>query len=135
MTPTSPPTGPGPASPTEIEATARQLTNELVLVSKDLLTQSANPKLPQLSQLLMRRGKLLEELGRLRTDAIPEASRATLRETLVQCQNMDETIAVNLASHRNELGDQLRSLKDTHALLDKYRAGAREGQGSITEEA
>ncbi|HEY9687065.1 MAG TPA: hypothetical protein V6C52_08835 [Coleofasciculaceae cyanobacterium] len=131
---TKPPTGPGPANP---EALARQLIDELGRVSEEILTQSATepPPIPRLGQLILRRGNLLDALGKISLATLPESSQQAVQAMLISCRAMDERVEQNLSGLRTSLGEELQVLKAGQTLLDKYRVSERDTSGPHSQEA
>jgi len=129
-------TGPGQAEPTmPVESTARTLAGDLLAVSREILLQSAKPEIPTLGQLILKRGMLLSELGGLTLNDLPPDVRQAVLDTLTQCRKMDETIEGNMAHMQDELGDQLKVLRESRTLMDTYRAAPRDDTGHHSKEA
>jgi hypothetical protein len=129
-----PPTGHGPADP---ETLARQLIDELRRVSEEILTQSTTepPSIPQLGQLILHRGNLLETLGKIPLATLPETAQQSLQTMLIHCRTLDERVAQNLIGLHEGIREELQLLKAGQTLLDKYRVTERDTSGAHSQEA
>lgn len=121
--------------PDDPETAAQNLADELLHLSREILTRSTRPEIPELGQLILRRGKLLEDLTLLTPENLSPAAQQNLHRTLSACRKMDETIERNLSTFRTDLDDQLRGCRDSRALLDKYRVPEQGMLGTRSEDA
>lgn len=122
-----------PASGPDSEALA--LVDELVRLSREILAGSVNPQLPELAQLILRRGKLVDEIQALPAETLSDDTRQQLSEKLTVCHKLDPCIEQNLAAYQNGLGEQLKGYREGMTLLERYRLGPDPGTGTRAQDA
>lgn len=116
-----PPYGPDPDDVTQLAQWAIDAAEALSLVTQEILAQGTEPDYPQLSQWILQRGQLLARMGEIPVDALPVDVRERLLTTLIQCQALDEAVTQNLQRCYANLEVQLRGIKGSRGVLDKYR--------------
>ncbi len=122
MHPPPSPCGPDPEKQSATLQALQTGVDELLRISEEILAQGAQPEMPTLNQLVLRRGRLLNDIHDLPLAALPPDAQANVLEKLIRCQELDQKIGKQMVSHKNEWDGQLKNLKDTQALLVKYRA-------------
>jgi hypothetical protein len=135
---TQPPYGPNPENqqgPTHQDNTAAQRVEELYRLTQDILTKSATPYLPELGQLILRRGQLIDEVRLLNLQAYPQEEQNALLNLLLECKQMDQTIEQQMQTFRSNLDEQMRSLKEAKGLLHKYQIPDQGEMGTRSREA
>lgn len=133
----TPPYGPNPENqePNHQDNTARQCVEALHRLTQDILAKSTTPYLPELGQLILRRGHLVDEVRALNFQACPPDERNALLHLLLECKQMDQTIEQNMQAFCSNLDEQMHNLKDTKALLHKYQIPDQGETGTRSREA
>jgi hypothetical protein len=101
--------------------TARQRIEALYHLTQDILAKSTAPYLPEFSQLILKRGRLVDEIRLLNLQHCPKDEQAHLIQLLLECKQLDQRIEQNMKNFRSDAAEQMRSLKDAKALLKKYQ--------------
>jgi hypothetical protein len=128
----TPPCGPNSGNSGD---TARERIEALHRLTQDILAKSATPYLPELSQLILERGRLVDEIRLLNLQNHPQDEQTALLQILLQCRELDQTIERNLTTFRSDLAEQMRGLKDTKTLLSKYQLPEQGEQGTRSKNA
>lgn len=92
-------------------------------------------ELPVLSQLILQRGQLLGELTALQVQTLSGPVQDWLRECLQQCQAIDVDNLPQMQQFQAGWTKQLKGLKDTTALMNKYRSGTAPENSTRSENA
>jgi hypothetical protein len=129
----NPPPNAGPEPQGNANA-ALALADEILRLTGEILDNPAL-ELPELNRAVLRRGQLLGRLNALDLEGLSGAEREAVQTRLEACQALEARIEAQMAARRDELGDQLRDMKDSKALLDKYRVGGTDEPGTRTEQA
>lgn len=108
---------------------------ELHTLTQKLLAQSANPDLPQLGQLVLRRGLILEQISSIKLTNFSPEEQARLNELLQASKQLDATIEANMRAFQQMIDNHLRELKDTKSLLGKYKLPGEEEQSTHSQDA
>lgn len=126
----------GPSHSGNGENIAQQRVEELHHLTQEILVLSTDPQLPELGQLILRRGQLLEEIRQFNLDEFPTEKQALLLDTLQACKFLDKTIEQNLHGFHNNLEQQIKSLKEAKNLLEKYKIpDEQQGMGTRSQDA
>lgn len=133
------PKNPPPCEPElpsdNLDEIALSAVKALLQVTRDILAQGVAPDYPQLSQWILQRGMLLDAVRRLPLDDVSDAVRPQILELLMQARELDAQVEKNLNACYTELDSQLKGVKDTRALMDKYRASGSEASGTYSQDA
>jgi hypothetical protein len=111
----------GPESEQAPEQKALATVEALHQLTCTILAQGSTPEFPQISQWILQRGELMDEVARLPLLSLSEGIRQQILEKLQACQEMDVTVTKNLAVCHEQLASQLRGAKDSRTLMNKYR--------------
>lgn len=114
---------------------ALTLAQTILQLTSDLETALRMPEPPVslLGQLILRRGKLLDDLGRIHLGRLPVDCRDQIRQHILDSQSRELTIASRLSEHRAAFGAQMKDLKESRTLLDTYRLGGTDTPGTRSE--
>lgn len=124
-----------PGKPEPDEDTIRRTVDEILDLSREILNQSTHPRIPHLSQLILKRGQLMADLEAARLGNVGDPLREQCLEKLQACRRMDETIGRNLAAIKSDIAEHLKGCREAHALLDKYKVSLGESGSTRSEEA
>jgi hypothetical protein len=126
----------GPNHSDSSENIAQQRVDELHHLTHEILILSTDPQLPELSQLIIRRGQLLEERRQLNINELPPDRQPPLLATLQICKDLDKAIEQNLRGFHGNLEQQIKGLKEAKTVLSKYKiSDDREDTGTRSRDA
>lgn len=118
------------------ETKARTLFGELVTVSRTILETGNDPaQTAEISQLVMKRGQLLDEIRKLDLSTLPDGVKREFSEQLDICRAMDEPIARNFSSLAASIEKQIQSSRTTRKVIGKYKSNRRKHNSSRTSDA
>lgn len=128
----TPPCGP---EPDDHFTLAHSKVQELQRLTQEIQAQSQNPTLPVLSQLIFQREERLNELTQMGLHTLPPEQQTALLEILQTCQGMDPDIEQHLKHFHKHLDEQLRELKGSQALINKYKISNPQESGTQSKDA
>lgn len=102
---------------------AEGLINRLWAVTQEILPKSTGEDLPTLNQLIMQRGRLIEECRAIPMQNFESAQQKQLQERMDQCKSLDTQIEKNMRGFQATIDKQLKHLQQSKQLLGKYQPG------------
>lgn len=115
--------------------TAIAKAEQLYQLTQAILSQSTNPNLPELGQLILRRGNLLGELSSLKAEQFSASQQAELEAKLQTSKVLDADIEKNLRQIHAGLDAHIKELKENRALVNKYKLSDESEQGTRSTNA
>lgn len=108
-------------------ADAEALVEGLWEVTQQILAISSGEDLPLLGQKVMQRGNVIEQLQDLAPQSFTEVEWAKIQAGLNRCRELDQEIEARMRGFQAHIQDQLKSLKQSQAMLGKYQSGLEAG--------
>lgn len=114
---------------------AESLINRLWQITQDILPKSTGDDLPTLNQLIMQRGRLIEECRAIPLQNFESAQQKQLQERFDQCRGLDTQIEKNMRDFQATIDKQLKHLQQSKQLLGKYQPGELESSETQSKDA
>lgn len=123
----------GPENPDFKSLNAK--ADELHRLTLAILEQSSNPDLPELTQLILKRGNLLGELATLSLTHLTPEEQAELEGKLNASKALDVDIERNLRQIHAGLESHIKGLKENKSLVTKYKLAGEDTEGNHSRNA
>ena len=124
-----------PCEPDGLFQLAQGKIQELQRLTTEIQTQSQNPSLPVLAQLMFQREAQLSELTGMGLQNLPPEQQGSLLTQLEACQTLDPQIETQLRQLHQKLEVSMRQLKSSQTLIHKYKLNAPTENSSQSQNA
>ncbi len=113
---------------------ALQTVDTLLVHSRDILSAMTAGDIPRLSQLLMKRGQLIEHLQLIDLGAFDAPKRSRLQEGMDAVGELEPDIQEGLKALGDKLGSALKSNREWRVAIGQYKQSI-SGESTRMDEA
>ncbi len=117
-------------SPSEVQAYG--VASNLLTITEAVLAQGGDPDFPALSQLILQRNLLIDEIARLPIAGFSTDARRQIIERLQQASALDEAVQASLHAVETQLKRALSGVSSDRRLANKYTTSNEASEVSTT---